>query len=524
MDQDLDAVRHLLRHLNNLPSLRQNMLVAKFFEDGSLTNYAVHARIREIVSNALDLTLAQHGRDDQVRTVRWRAIVLRCDLDGKSLKTVASELGLSERQFFRERHAVHEAMAPHLIRGLAGLLEPEVLLRDVPSPEELEIEYAAALLNVGNFDGASRTLENLAESSGRFDIRLRAITELLEIHGRGTPSERIAQLLRRGHAIARAAPSIDPSILAEMLMIETYAFTARQGPLYVECLENALERLALLSPNRRVTELSARVSLTLARYALFDDGNMASCQLHLTNTKLFLDRTPNPHAALSIAFYEVAGDLTRATRGVSGAIDAYGSALGIALRQRAPYYIARASAGLASAYCERRDLDQATLHGRNALVLAERVQWTRGVARTESLFADICLSQGDAQGALMWCERTRLRGETKGWSSVHALTAAEALERLGRLDEAVDVIDRYCGDIEREGLLCYLGIGEQIRAQIYARTRRFKEARASIGKSIELLERYGMLSALARAYDVSARLTKNVSHRTRARELSQYLA
>jgi tetratricopeptide (TPR) repeat protein len=525
VDLDLDAVRHLLRHLNNLPSLRQNVLVAKFFEDDRLTSYALHARVRDIVSNALDLTLAQHGRDDQVRTVRWRAIVLRCDLGGKSLKTVANELGLSERQFFRERSAVHQAMAPHLVRELADLSESEVLLRDVPSPEELEIEYAAALQNVGDFEGVARVLEGLAESSSGVDTRLRAIVELLEIYGRGAGSDTIARLLRQAHAIAQTPASIDQPMLAEMLMIETYAFAPRQGEAYITCIENTLDRLALLSPNRRISELSARAAIALARYALFEDGNMESCGDYLATTKSFLDRTPNPHPALSIAFYEIAGDHARATSGASGAIEAYGNALGIALRQRAPYYIARASAGLASAYCERRDLEQAKLHGRNALVLAERVRWSRGVARTESLFADICLWQGDAQGALTWCERTRSQGgETEGWRSVHALTAAEALEQLGRVDEAVDVIDRYCHDIEREGLLCYLGIGEQIRAKIYARARRFKEARASIGKSIELLERYGMVFQLARAYDVSARLTKNVRHRTRARELSEYLA
>jgi tetratricopeptide (TPR) repeat protein len=523
VDVDFEAVRHLLRHLNNLPSLRQNALIAKFFEDDNLTNYAVHARVREIVANALDLTLAQHGRDDRVRTVRWRAIVLRCDLGGRALKAVAGELGLSERQFFRERHAVHQAMAPHLLREIVALSEPQLLLQDVPSPEELEIEYAASLLSVGDFAGAIRVLEDLTGSSYSFGMRLRAIVELLDVYGRNAPNETIAGLLRRAHGIAQAAPAVDSAMLAEMLVIETYALGTKQRAPYVANLRSALERLELLSPNRRVSELSARVALALARHALFEDGNMSGCARYVATAKAFLDRTPDSHAAISIAFYELVGDLARATSGAGGALDAYGNALGIALRQRAPYYIARASTGLASVYCERRDMEQATLHGRNALALAERVRWTRGVARTESLFADICLWRGDAQGALAWCERTQTRDETEGWRSVHALTAAEALEQLGRVDEAVHVIDRYCDDIEREGLLCYLGIGEQIRARVYARAHRFKEARASIGRSVELLERYGMVSQLARAYDVSARLTKNATHRTRARELSEYL-
>lgn len=89
------AARHALAHLENERELRCNPLLA----DG---HGLPHDAVRAAVLRALDAMRPYRG-DASDRAFRRHAIVARCDLGAESHKSVADALGLSRRQFYRER-------------------------------------------------------------------------------------------------------------------------------------------------------------------------------------------------------------------------------------------------------------------------------------------------------------------------------------------------------------------------------------------------------------------------------------
>jgi tetratricopeptide (TPR) repeat protein len=520
---DLDAVHHLLRHLNNVPKLRENVFVVNLCDLDEEPFHVVHARIREIVSSALDLTLAQHGSNDTVRASRWEAIVRGCDLDGKSHQSVADELGLSRRHFYRERRAAHEAIGRHVLLQLGGSFNAKSQTRGVYAEAEVLIEYASACKHMGNFADAVRVLEDIAGAAGDSTLRLHAVNELLEIYAQEGNAAAIGRLVDLARFLGDADPSNEGEVQAERLMAEAYAHGGR-GAEYARSLQRALRHLTSSTPSPRTGELGVRASIALTQYFLIERGDAREAERYLATARSFLDRGVTLHPAFSIDFCATAGRLHLHTSGPGKASEAFAKGLAIARRHQVPYHMALTSYGLGHSSLERGDLNQAREHARNAVVLAEQIGWSKCAARSELLLAEIHLDSGDPQGALTW--NTRLKERVVHDERLRitlSIISAETLDSLGRRNEALDVIDRCCSDIERRGDSLYLGDGELVRARIYSRMRRPAAARAAIAKAIELLERYGSMGQQARAYDLSARLTKNVRHRTRARELKEYL-
>jgi tetratricopeptide (TPR) repeat protein len=97
-----DAAKLLLRTLNDPAALRENVLLADF-------SACSHDERRAAVLRALDQldpgVLAGLQAD---RRRRKHAILLRCDVYGEAQDLVAQDLGLSMRQFFRERGEAFE--------------------------------------------------------------------------------------------------------------------------------------------------------------------------------------------------------------------------------------------------------------------------------------------------------------------------------------------------------------------------------------------------------------------------------
>lgn len=89
------AARHALIHLENERELRRNPLLAA-------GHGLSHDALRAAVLRALD-ALRPYRSDASDRGFRRHAIVARCDLGGETHKGVMDALGLSRRQFYRER-------------------------------------------------------------------------------------------------------------------------------------------------------------------------------------------------------------------------------------------------------------------------------------------------------------------------------------------------------------------------------------------------------------------------------------
>src|ERR1700678_4564284 len=100
------AVAHLLRHLNDGRALRANAVAAPYFPLGLAEGRSDDEslmRIRAAVEAAV-LRVFDEGSDrSHVYARRRRTILEQCDLRSRPREVVAAELGLSRRQFYRDR-------------------------------------------------------------------------------------------------------------------------------------------------------------------------------------------------------------------------------------------------------------------------------------------------------------------------------------------------------------------------------------------------------------------------------------
>lgn len=158
----LAHAQHLLRNLHNGPALSENPFVAGL-GIGPVRDVLEH------LCAALGEEAAGGARDSSV--VRQYEIFRRCDLAGEPHSSVAAALGISRRQFYRERrqiaHRVAEAfsgarLASALHRGLS---ETEILrmLRAATAPDQrllLETLYSD-LLHESQRDHHSKRIDTI---------------------------------------------------------------------------------------------------------------------------------------------------------------------------------------------------------------------------------------------------------------------------------------------------------------------------------------------------------------------------
>jgi tetratricopeptide (TPR) repeat protein len=196
-------VRHLMRSLNDATALRSNRLaraLALSEDDGRFVE-AVQRFVRSAVPAGS----------------RMMRILERCDITGQLHKIASEELGLSMRQFYRERSEAHrrirEAIEAHLHASIhydrADLLadELELLYESVHCGRvEAALRRADELLRYGfGTDGvrALRALQSCAFAvSGRPE---QAAHELLQARRAGAPHDELAPELAFAQAYALAA-------------------------------------------------------------------------------------------------------------------------------------------------------------------------------------------------------------------------------------------------------------------------------------------------------------------------------
>jgi hypothetical protein len=114
------AVRHLFRHLGEPDRLRRNPLVRRFFEDGS----GRVTRTREKTALATIARVVQEGAErarshdmdanQGERAYRQYTIVRRTYFERAPAERIASDLGLSTRQYYRERAAICARIARYV--------------------------------------------------------------------------------------------------------------------------------------------------------------------------------------------------------------------------------------------------------------------------------------------------------------------------------------------------------------------------------------------------------------------------
>lgn len=112
------ASRHLFRHINDVDALRSNPLLNTFFHrfrgkrDDEAILLELHSKISSLARSAVRAetfkgTKARAGREEQI-------VAALCA--GERWQDTADRLGLSERQYYRERHAICERVSRRLTK------------------------------------------------------------------------------------------------------------------------------------------------------------------------------------------------------------------------------------------------------------------------------------------------------------------------------------------------------------------------------------------------------------------------
>jgi hypothetical protein len=518
---DLQTLQHLLRNLNNFPKLRQNALVIALRTRSGLAGHALHTRVRAIVTESLEATVQLHSIQHGVeRAARWQTIIQRCDLNGEHHDIVASDLGVSRRRFYQERRAAQESLANALAQALDGAAQPPLA---VPSEAELQIEIATALRMRGELELAARILEPIASAGFDTVFRLEAMTELAEVYDALGRSAELFALLDASRALAYDVTTANPAFEIEALIVEATLCRA-QGMFdqHLATLERIHHRLThgdIVGARR--DELTLRTALALANLH-HCVGNASGMQAYLASTGETLEHgaanRPEHRAEHLILAAESAvfrGDLR-------SAVQSQKQCLTLARVHGLSGYVFLASFNLSICHLQSRQYGVARRHGRNALVAAQLCLPPDHAVETTGLLSQIEIETGHPAEALGMVADARSRFNAGGGYH-YQLTFASALERSGRAQDALNVLESISGDIRGRGWQRFLGAVERIRAEACVGLERGADARHAIDNAVQILERHGSSYQLARAYDSSSRITGDPLHRKRAREIHAQL-
>jgi tetratricopeptide (TPR) repeat protein len=524
MNDDLRTFQHLLRNLNNFPALRKNALVASLRVRSGLTGQALHARVRAIVTQHLDMLAQLHSIDRDVdRAKRWRAIVERCDLNGEAHEAVADSLGLSRAQFYRERRAAQESLAETLLRAFETPLEATLT---VPSETEMQIEFAAALRTRGR---AEETLALLEQAATSPDLRQRlaAFTELALSHDQLGHASELRSLLATARTLCYSTDNTDPAIEAELQMIE--ALVARiDGKMeeYLAALQRAQHRLTRSDVvyDRRAHDLTFAVSLELVDQHL-NSGNPSQARSHLSLIQSLFDRQNTVRPEHRIEHLVWNGELSLFDGNVVRAVRLFEEALALSRDNGLLRHAIYISAALATSCQHGGRSNAAQKHAQNALRLSHCLP-EKDVARMSSGLANIEFHADRPHHALAAAREADawLRQSRSAQRFLNDLIIAGSLGRTGYIDEALHLVEATREEVTRRQEYRLVGYAEEIRSEIYDRIGRHAEARNAIDNAVRILERHGTMYAFGHACELSARITRNATHRKRAREIRAQLA
>ncbi len=486
---DYCASRHLLRNLNQPRRLRRNPLAAGFFAADD--DHSALARIRHRISRAFDVIdafEAQYAR----RAARWVTILVRVDVERHDPSAVASDLGLSIRQFHRERRNAHD-------RFIAAYRTTQSQQTPILVEDKFDgrlLQRAVALADSGEVSSAQAILLDVARSADD-GTRVEALAQLAESETWGHRLERAQAHLNDAKALfARANFSTDQEqrlrdvFEAAELRLRWF----RNGP---GSLHNGHKERR---PGAHVTLLQAA--------ALLRTGDAPHAAALLQNSEVEFGALD---AASSVDLLILRAELADFT--------AEAPLLSEVLFERA---ISTAQAnGLHGRELYARHQSQITrwAHTRNAAdrsayrALVDKIDRSLSPRLRSYLTfsaADIESAIGNPQRALDMAAASALVS-TNAYETIsaHGL-AAGALLRLGRVAEAGAQAASSAHAARAAGFARIVSLSQRINAQALFAEGNRRAARGAIEESIECARHFSSAHALAQAQAVLARITGKI--------------
>jgi tetratricopeptide (TPR) repeat protein len=526
-----DAVAHLLRHLHDASALRTNPIARTYFvaADGNKpipTQERAHAlrRIQELVAVAVDKLLSHEKGDERaaIHASRQHAIVRRCDLQRESHAAVAADLGISRRQFYRERKRACARLADYLERTRSY---------DAVSCEnefDLHWDIASGFCAAGKYDSAVLMMEGLA-AAGEAPQRIRAYAGLVPMLGEvGRIGDAKTAVAAAREVYAACRMSAAESVLARA-EIETAAARVAwlTGDLKAAVARHEwiLGHLRSAPPlaTGRALELRAVSQMRLGMLKRdFGDARGSLQSLVLASRTLGSFARPAPLlqaeflANLSLSFMVSPGGLEKSAACMA-------EYLSYSREHHLMCDTADALANLATLHLQWGDVAQARRFARSSLKLAPAVCSDQQLVYI-TINAAVAEATESPRSALNLIAQARER--TAGGSFAWALlevAAAEALLAGQFYDRARETATGAARMMWEMGAVRYAGSALRIAAEAEEHLGNRAKALAFIHEALRALETSGHASSLASAYACSARLTANTVHAANARDLLKNL-
>jgi tetratricopeptide (TPR) repeat protein len=496
----------LLRRLDDPESVRRSPLVRGAFGTPQAGIAAVNEnltllRIRAAVLSAvatLDTDLNTHN----VHFARQRVIVTRCDLRGEKHAAVAADLGVSLREFYRERRRAFERLLANLESNLCESQQP---VRALPTRFELDLDRVANFRLVGAFGAAFALLERIANEATNPSDGVRAWCYGVEIASDIGDNERARRLFARALQDARGmADGLEPIGEVNLQMASAYVAWNAGSDLAGASLH--LERAAEVA--ERLPPTIERDHVRAAAGALFHRAELSclrgdpAAALHtLGYVRRLLDRLPyKPSELLGRLFLElsvvhalVVGSMPRSVEYALEALDVFEF-------ERHAEGIAVASSLLCVALTECGEFEPAFALGTTALETARTAANPKVVADCALVLAQAHAFGGDPRISLTLAREAATLGKTALFAVRAPLAMAEAHLALGDPERALAYAGEAARYATKRAIERYSGTAARIAADAYAALNMPLQAREQADLALCLLSAHGHPYSLARAY------------------------
>ncbi len=516
-------VCHLLRNLRNARALARSPLAGPF--TGSDVE-STAARVRDEISRIIDRWEIARQPKSQVRGwARRRLIIKRCDLDGAPHATVAKDIGICERQLYRERAIATQAIGEELrARRDTALVEAVA-----PNIADLQLWDADALIAVGDFARAERVLRAVETSGVNSGVRMRALHRLIDVYSENgdlAGADRAFADLRGIYAAAALGERLTSAMeTAEMLGAHAVVEWNRLRATSVRRL--CEQAITLCSPPAEAGDVQALAQCAqlwmLAGDERRESGKFDQSLHAFRQARWYSERAQRPDlqatAAMNLGYTSVTMQ-----SGMSMARSENARSLEIARKHGLVRHAAAALGNLSVIAYLRGEIDAALDFGEKALALSEHNASAVDYAVLLTTTARIYAAKGDPSRAFEMTARARARSVQSPFVDLFAKTIeAEALLNVRRHAQALELARDVRREFDRAGSRRRIGTAMRVQAEALAGLGRKREASATIRDAVEQLEREGSAFHLAQGYEASARITGNRRHIAAAHDLRAIL-
>ncbi len=175
------AVTHLFSSFHDDDALRRNPLVSRHFD--VCADLAVAAeRVRALILSSIDRIVQAAPVHSVAIARRQRQILLRYDLEGATRFTVCDELGVTERQLYRDRRTASELLAMYLREAMPAEPSARASVAVAVDPAELALQKALRMHVLGATRNSREQAEAITRSPADAQWRVVALCMLAQHH------------------------------------------------------------------------------------------------------------------------------------------------------------------------------------------------------------------------------------------------------------------------------------------------------------------------------------------------------